>query len=90
MRELPKPKKQDNTFEVSFKRLEVILEKLESDDCTLDETIKLYEEGLSLTKLCYDKLNAAELRIKEINRNQKGDFEIIIWKIHRNTNISIL
>ena len=73
---MPKPKKTENTFEYSFKRLETILEKLESDDCTLDETIKLYEEGLSLTKLCYDKLNAAELRIKEISKNQKGDIEI--------------
>jgi len=76
VRNMPKLKKQENTFEDSFKRLETILEKLESDDCTLDETINLYEEGLSLTKLCYDKLNSAELRIKEISKNQKGDLEI--------------
>jgi exodeoxyribonuclease VII small subunit len=73
---MPKPKKQENTFEDSFKRLEIILEKLESDGCTLDETIQLYEEGLGLTKLCYDKLNTAELRIKEISKNQKGKAEI--------------
>jgi len=74
--EVPKPKKPVNTFEDSFKRLEKILEKLESDDCTLDETITLYEEGLKLTKTCYDKLNTAELRIKEINKNLKGELEI--------------
>ncbi len=73
---MPKPKKTENTFEDSFNRLEKILAQLESDDCTLDETIKLYEEGLQLTKKCYDKLNAAELRIKEINKNLKGDLEI--------------
>ncbi len=73
---MPKPKKPENTFEDSFKRLEKILEKLESDDCTLDETISLYEEGLKLTKICYDKLNTAELRIKEINKNLKGGLEI--------------
>ena len=73
---MPKPKKTENTFEDSFNRLEKILAKLESDDCTLDETIKLYEEGLQLTKKCYDKLNSAELRIKEINKNLKGDLEI--------------
>ena len=73
---MPKPKKPVNTFEDSFKRLEKILEKLESDDCTLDETITLYEEGLKLTKTCYDKLNTAELRIKEINKNLKGELEI--------------
>ena len=73
---MAKPKKPVNTFEDSFKRLEKILEKLESDDCTLDETIILYEEGLKLTKTCYDKLNTAELRIKEINKNLKGELEI--------------
>lgn len=73
---MPKPKKTVNTFEDSFKRLEKILEKLESDDCTLDETIMLYEEGLKLAKICYDKLNTAELRIKEINKNLKGELEI--------------
>ena len=73
---MPKQKKPVNTFEDSFKRLEKILEMLESDDCTLDETISLYEEGLKLTKICYDKLNTAELRIKEINKNLKGELEI--------------
>ena len=72
---MPKQKRQINTFEDTFKRLEKILEKLESDDCTLDDTISLYEEGLKLTKVCYDKLNSAELRIKEINKNLKGELE---------------
>lgn len=68
--------KQEKSFEDSFSRLEKILETLEGDDCTLEETIKLYEEGLGLTKVCYDKLNNAELRIKEINKSLKGDVEV--------------
>ncbi len=71
-----KKAKQESTFEDSYSRLEGILEKLESDDCSLEETIKLYEEGLALTRFCYDKLNNAELRIKEISRNSKGDIEL--------------
>ncbi len=67
-----KKNKTENTFEDSFSRLEKILEQLESDDCTLEDTIKLYEEGLGLTKVCYDKLNNAELRIKEINKAAKS------------------
>jgi len=63
--------KSESTFEDSFTRLEKILEQLESDECTLEDTIKLYEEGLGLTKVCYDKLNNAELRIKEINKAAK-------------------
>lgn len=75
-----KKKTQDTSFEDSFSRLEKILEKLESDDCTLDETLKLYEEGLTLTKACNDKLSNAELRIKEINKSIKGDLEIKDYK----------
>lgn len=75
--------KKDNrqkSFEESFSRLEKILEKLESDDCSLEETIELYEEGLTLTKFCYDKLNNAELRIKEINKSLKGELGIKEFK----------
>ena len=75
-----KQKKTQKSFEDSFTRLEKILEKLESEDVTLDETIKLYEEGLTLTKFCYDKLNNAELRIKEINKSIKGELEIKDYK----------
>ena len=42
----------EKTFEENFSRLEKILEKLENEDVALDETLKLYEEGLILTKLC--------------------------------------
>jgi len=75
-----KPKKTEISFEESFSRLEKILEKLESDGCTLDETIKLYEEGLALTKACNERLANAELRIKEINKAVKGDFNIKDYK----------
>ncbi len=75
-----KQKKTEKSFEEAFARLEKILERLESDDVSLDETLKLYEEGLTLTKLCYDKLANAELRIKEINKTLKGDFEVKDYK----------
>jgi len=71
-----KSKDNQRSFEDSFSRLEKILEELESEECTLEETIKLYEEGLSLTKICYDKLNNAELRIKEISKASKSGTEI--------------
>jgi exodeoxyribonuclease VII small subunit len=75
-----KQKKTEKSFEESFSRLEKILEKLESEDVTLEETIKLYEEGLTLTKFCYEKLNNAELKIKEINKSNKGNLEIKDYK----------
>lgn len=70
----------EKSFEENFSRLENILEQLESESVTLDETLKLYEEGLTLTKLCYDKLAGAEMRIKEINKSLKGEIEIKDYK----------
>ncbi len=75
-----KQKKTEKSFEESYSRLEKILEKLESEDVTLEDTIKLYEEGLTLTKFCYEQLNNAELRIKEINKSLKGELEIKDYK----------
>jgi len=75
-----KQKKTEKSFEESFSRLEKILEKLESEDVTLEETIKLYEEGLTLTKFCYERLNNAELRIKEITKSNKGNLEVKDYK----------
>jgi exodeoxyribonuclease VII small subunit len=70
----------EKSFEENYSRLEKILEKLETEEVPLDETLKLYEEGLTLTKLCYDKLANAELKIKEINKSLKNDIEIKDYK----------
>ena len=69
-------KTKEKSFEDLFKRLEEILELLESEKCTLDDTIRLYEEGLTLAKLCSEILNKAELKISEISKSIKGETEI--------------
>ena len=53
-------------FEDLLKRLQEISEQLESEDLGLDKAIKLYEEGIKLSKLCHHKLEAAELKINEL------------------------
>jgi len=64
--------KDNSSFEHSFKKLEDILNKLENeqDNSSLEETIKFYEEGLKLLKVCRIKLNDAELRIEKISAEQ--------------------
>ena len=52
-----------NTFESSMAALEEIIKKLDSDTTSLDEMIKLYEDGINLTNLCKAKLDEAENRI---------------------------
>jgi exodeoxyribonuclease VII small subunit len=58
--------KETESFENSLKRLEEIAELLESEEIGLDESIKLYEEGINLSKICYNRLKDAELKITEL------------------------
>lgn len=58
-------------FEQALKKLETIVEKLESSDITLEESIGLYEEGLKLSKQCTQTLEDAVLRIEEISAESK-------------------
>ena len=62
-------------FEEAFKRLEVIVGNLESGDLSLEESMKLFEEGMNLTKLCREELTVAESTIKMLSRNSEGELE---------------
>ena len=52
------------SFEKELDRLEKIVEKLEGEMPGLDESIKLYEEGVKSLKACQNRLAEAEARIK--------------------------
>ena len=62
-------KKTDQTksFEDAFARLDLIVEKLESGDAALEESIALYAEGMNLVQHCSKKLNAAEQKIEKLS-----------------------
>ena len=55
-----------NSFETNLKKLEVIVDKLESGDIGLEESVKLYEEGMKIKKICDKKLKDIEMQIKKI------------------------
>jgi exodeoxyribonuclease VII small subunit len=57
---------QTETFEDAFARLDIIVDKLESGDVALEESIALYAEGMKLVQLCSKKLNAAEQKIEKL------------------------
>lgn len=59
--------KKNKSFEESLNRLQEISELLESDEVTIEESIKLYEEGIKLSKLCYSTLEKAELKVEQLN-----------------------
>ena len=58
--------KKDIKFEEALERLAEINEKLESDEISLEDSIKLFKEGLELSKLCQKKLDEAKLEIEKI------------------------
>ena len=60
-------KEKDNNFETNLKKLEMIVDKLESGDIGLEESVKLYEEGMKIKKICDKKLKDIEMQIKKIN-----------------------
>ena len=59
-------KEKDNNFEANLKKLEVIVGKLESGEIGLEESVKLYEEGMRIKKLCDKKLKDIDMQIKKI------------------------
>ncbi len=56
------------TYEEAVKRLEEIVTLLEKTEATLDESMKLFEEGTKLAAICNKKLNDAKQKITIINK----------------------
>lgn len=61
-----KKKEKEILFEDYLKKLEKIVQQLEEGELTLDESVKLYEEGMSISKLCLDKLNKTKQKIEQL------------------------
>ncbi len=66
--------KKDQNFEKAMKRLEEIGDALESGDIALEESIKLYEEGIQLIDFCQKKLNEVEKKVQKLSRDSEGKF----------------
>lgn len=55
------------SFEEALNKLESIVEQLEDQEITLEDSVKLYEEGVRMSKFCTEILEQAELRIEQVN-----------------------
>lgn len=65
------------TYEQAYNKLEGILEKLESKATSLDESLSLYEDGISLYKHCNKLLEDAQLKISKFSQlGIEEDFKI--------------
>jgi exodeoxyribonuclease VII small subunit len=62
-------------FEKSFARLEEILDRMNTGNVSLDESLKLYEEADNLIAGCSKKLLSAEARIEMLIKKRGGELE---------------
>lgn len=59
-------KEEEIKFEIALEKLEKIVEELEKGEMPLEETIKKFEEGIKLCRICRKKLEEAEAKIEEL------------------------
>src|SRR5260370_40698426 len=61
-----------NEFEKAFQQLEKIVQRLEGEELPLDEALRLFEEGIRLSRFCNQKLEEVEKKIELILADAKG------------------
>lgn len=59
-------------FEDAISRLETIVQTLEGGKCDLDESLGLFEEGVSLVKLCSARLDEASEKVRVLTVGKDG------------------
>jgi exodeoxyribonuclease VII small subunit len=65
-------RKKQASFEDALKRLEEIVQQMESGDLTLEESLGLFEEGVRLTRVCSQRLDEAEKKIELLTKDEQG------------------
>jgi exodeoxyribonuclease VII small subunit len=63
-------------FEDALKKLENIVESMESGELPLEVLLTRFEEGTRLVKTCQSRLEEAELKISKLEKNRAGDFTL--------------
>ena len=66
----------DLPFEEALKKLEEIVESIESDELSLEALLARFEEGTRLARICQSKLAEAELKIQQLETNASGELAL--------------
>ena len=69
-------KEKNQTFEDALSRLETLVEKMESGEGTLEQSLDWFDEGMSLIKSCRQELESAEQKVKELIKNTEGGYTL--------------
>ena len=65
-------KGKEPSFEEAYNQLEAVVAKLESGETRLEETIRLFEEGMRLSGICQKRLDEADRKIELLLRKPGG------------------
>lgn len=68
----------DISFESALAELETIVQKMESGQTSLDQSIKDYERGVALKAICEKKLKEATLKIEQLNITQDDQSDGVV------------
>ena len=68
-----KGKEKELKFEDGLKRLEEIVAKLESGNLPLDDSLKLFEEGVKLVRFCNERLAEAQQKVELLTKDRAGN-----------------
>ena len=63
-------------FEDALKKLEAIVDAMESDDLPLETLLAKYEEGTKLARNCQEKLAEADLKIQQLEKSAGGELKL--------------
>ncbi len=62
----------EKNFEAALARLEDIVKKLEKGDLPLEQSLKLFEEGVKLARVCNKRLEEAERKVEILLKDNEG------------------
>jgi len=60
------------SFEAAIEKLDLIVSRLESGALSLDESLSLFEEGVGIIKICNERLDKAEQRVRILTEDKSG------------------
>jgi exodeoxyribonuclease VII small subunit len=63
------------SFEESLKKLETIVDQLEKGDLSLEDSLKLFEEGVGLSAVCKKELDTAEGKVQMLVKQRDGSLK---------------
>ena len=76
----PKTPKPEEKFEETLERLQELVRSLEGGDCTLEDSIKKFEEGMALARSCQERLTQAEQKIEVLLRADKNGVQTALFE----------